>query len=58
MPTFEYRGRRGDQVMTGSSRRARRTRPAPSLRRQQIIVDQVKEKGREIALPFLAAECP
>jgi len=53
MPTFEWKGRRGDRteggVIVAESKEAVRQR----LRRQQIIVTQVKEQGKEIAVPFL-----
>lgn len=58
MPTFEYRGRRGDQVMTGVIEAGSKDEARALLRRQQIIVDQLKEKGREIALPFLRRGVP
>ncbi|MCS7312672.1 MAG: type II secretion system F family protein [Acidobacteria bacterium] len=58
MPTFEYRGRRGDQVMTGLIEAGSKDEARALLRRQQIIVDQLKEKGREIALPFLRRGVP
>jgi type IV pilus assembly protein PilC len=58
MPTFEYRGRRGDQVMTGVIEAGSKDEARALLRRQQIIVDQIKEKGREIALPFLRRGVP
>src|SRR3990172_3818863 len=53
MPSFEWKGRRGDRteggVIVAESKEAVRQR----LRRQQIIVTQVKEQGKEIAVPFL-----
>ncbi|MCI0416389.1 type II secretion system F family protein [bacterium] len=53
MATFEWKGRRGDKVESGvivaESKEAVRAR----LRRQQIIVTQVKEQGKEIAFPLL-----
>lgn len=58
MPIFEYRGRRGGQVMTGVIEAASKDEARTLLRRQQIIVDQIKEKGREIALPFLRRGVP
>lgn len=53
MPTFEWKGRRGDKIEGGvivaESKEAVRSR----LRRQQIVVTQVKEQGKEIAFPLL-----
>ena len=53
MATFEWKGRRGDKIESGvivaESKEAVRAR----LRRQQIIVTQVKEQGKEIAFPLL-----
>src|SRR3989337_1068419 len=53
MPTFEWKGRRGDKIENGvivaENKEAFRSR----LRRQQIIVTQVKEQGKEIAFPLL-----
>ena len=53
MPTFEWKGRRGDRteggVIVAESKEAVRQR----LRRQQIIVTQVKEQGKAISVPFL-----
>ena len=53
MPTFEYRGRRGDQVLAGVIDAGNKDEARAILRRQGLIVEQIKEKGREIALPFL-----
>ena len=52
MPQFEWKGRKrtgetSEGVMTADSRDA----VIQSLRRQQIIVTKVKEKGKEFALP-------
>jgi len=53
MPTFEWKGRRGDKieggVLVAENKEAVRTR----LRRQQIVVTQVREQGKEIAFPLL-----
>jgi type IV pilus assembly protein PilC len=53
MATFEWKGRKGDKIESGvivaESKEAVRAR----LRRQQIIVTQVKEQGKEIAFPLL-----
>ncbi len=55
MPTYEWKGRRGDALQAGvivaESKEAARLK----LRRQQIIVTQLKEKGKEIALPWFKA---
>lgn len=58
MPVYEYRGRQGDRVMTGVIQAASKDEARALLRRQQIIVDQIREKGREIALPFLRRGVP
>lgn len=52
MPMFEYRGRRGDQVMAGVIEAESKDDARVQLKRQQIIVEQLKEKGREITLPL------
>ncbi len=52
MPMYEYRGRRGDQPMVGVIEADSKDEARVQLRRQQIIVEQLKEKGREITLPF------
>lgn len=53
MPTFEWKGRRGDKIEGGvliaENKEAVRTR----LRRQQIVVTQVREQGKEISFPLL-----
>lgn len=53
MPTFEWKGRRGDKieggVLVAENKEAVRTR----LRRQQIVVTQVREQGKEISFPLL-----
>ncbi len=53
MPVFEYRGRRGDQPMTGVIEAASKDEARLMLRRQQIVVEQIKQKGREITIPFV-----
>ena len=53
MPTFEYRGRRGDQIITGIIEASSKDEALALLRRQQIIADQITKKTREITLPFL-----
>jgi type IV pilus assembly protein PilC len=44
--------------MTGVIEAGSKDEARALLRRQQIIVDQIKEKGREIALPFLRRGVP
>jgi len=58
MPTFEWkgRGRTGDQAGTlvADSKDA----VIASLRRQQIVVTAVKEKGKELAVPKFGGKVP
>jgi type IV pilus assembly protein PilC len=58
MPTFEWkgRGRTGEQagVLVADSKDA----VINTLRRQQIVVTAVKEKGKEIALPKFGGKVP
>ena len=58
MPTFEWkgRGRAGETagVLVADSKDA----VVASLRRQQIVVTAVKEKGKEIALPKMGGKVP
>jgi type IV pilus assembly protein PilC len=53
MPTFEWKGRRGDKIEGGVIVAENKEAVRSRLRRQQIIVTQVKEQGKEIAVPFL-----
>ena len=58
MPTFEWkgRGRTGEQtgVLVADSKDA----VISSLRRQQIVVTAVKEKGKEVAFPKFGGKVP
>ena len=58
MPTFEWkgRGRAGEQtgVLVADSKDA----VIASLRRQQIVVTAVKEKGKELAVPKFGGKVP
>ncbi len=58
MPTFEWkgRGRTGEQagVLVADSKDA----VIATLRRQQIVVTAVKEKGKEIAFPKMGGKVP
>ena len=52
MPTFEWKGRgRAGQDQTGVLVADSKDAVIAALRRQQIVVTAVKEKGKEIALP-------
>ena len=52
MPTFEWKGRaRGGQDQTGVLIADNKESVIAMLRRQQIVVTAVKEKGRELAFP-------
>jgi len=53
MPTFEWKGRRGDKIEGGVIVAENKEAVRARLRRQQIVVTQVKEQGKEIAFPFL-----
>jgi type IV pilus assembly protein PilC len=52
MPTFEWKGRRGDRIEGGVLVAENKEAVRARLRRQQIIVTQVKEQGKEIAIPI------
>ncbi|MBV9495377.1 MAG: type II secretion system F family protein, partial [Acidobacteria bacterium] len=59
MPTFEWRGRgRTGQDQTGVLVADSKDAVIASLRRQQIVVTAVKEKGKEIAVPKLGGKVP
>jgi type IV pilus assembly protein PilC len=53
MPSFEWKGRKGDKleggVIVAENKEAVRAR----LRRQQIVVTQVREQGKEVSFPLL-----
>lgn len=53
MPTFEWKGRRGDKIEGGVIVAENKEAVRVRLRRQQIVVTQVKEQGKEIAFPLL-----
>ncbi len=56
MPTYEWKGKRGDLVQAGTIVAESKEAARLKLRRQQIIVTQIKEKGKEIALPWFKAK--
>jgi type IV pilus assembly protein PilC len=59
MPTFEWRGRnRTGQDQTGVLVADSKDSVAATLRRQQIVVTAVKEKGKEIAVPKFGGKVP
>ena len=52
MPTFEWKGTaRNGQTQTGVLVADSKDAVIAMMRRQQIVVTAVKEKGKEIALP-------
>ncbi len=59
MPTFEWKGRgRAGQDQTGVLVADSKDAVITSLRRQQIVVTAVKEKGKEIAFPKFGGRVP
>ncbi|MFN2442150.1 MAG: type II secretion system F family protein [Thermoanaerobaculia bacterium] len=59
MPTFEWKGRgRGGQDQTGVLVADSKDAAIAVLRRQQIIVTAVKEKGKELAFPKFGGSVP
>ena len=59
MPTFEWKGRnRSGQDQTGVLVADSKDAVAAVLRRQQIQVTAVKEKGKEIAVPKFGGKVP
>jgi len=59
MPTFEWKGRnRTGQDQTGVLTADSKDAVAAVLRRQQIVVTAVKEKGKEIAVPKFGGKVP
>ena len=59
MPTFEWKGRgRGGQDQTGTLVADSKDTAIAMLRRQQIIVTAVKEKGKELAFPKFGGGVP
>src|SRR5215212_5220870 len=59
MPTFEWRGRgRAGQDQTGVLVADSKDAVITTMRRQQIVVTAVKEKGKEIAVPKFGGKVP
>src|ERR1044071_6030829 len=59
MPTFEWRGRgRNGQDQTGVLVADSKDAVIAAMRRQQIVVTAVKEKGKEIAVPKFGGKVP
>ena len=59
MPTFEWKGRgRGGQDQTGVLVADSKEAAIGALRRQQIVVTAVKEKGKELAFPKWGGKVP
>jgi type IV pilus assembly protein PilC len=54
MPTYVYKGRnRANEVVTGEKTAENRETLERMLKREQVVLTNVREKGREIALPKL-----
>ncbi|HUP64683.1 MAG TPA: type II secretion system F family protein [Thermoanaerobaculia bacterium] len=59
MPTFEWKGRgRGGKDTTGTLVADSKDAAVAALRRQQIVVTAVKEKGKELAFPKWGGKVP
>ncbi len=59
MPTFEWKGTaRNGQTQTGVLVADSKDAVIAMMRRQQIVVTAVKEKGKEIALPKFGGGVP
>ncbi len=59
MPTFEWKGRgRNGQDQTGMLVADSKEAVIAMMRRQQVVVTAVKEKGKEIALPKFGGKVP
>jgi type IV pilus assembly protein PilC len=59
MPTFEWKGTaRNGQTQTGVLVADSKDAVIASMRRQQVVVTAVKEKGKEIALPKFGGKVP
>src|SRR5438552_18493566 len=59
MPTFEWKGTaRNGQVQTGVLVADTKDSVVAAMRRQQITVTAVKEKGKEIAVPKFGGKVP
>jgi type IV pilus assembly protein PilC len=53
MPSFEWKGTRGNKIEGGVITAENKEAVKLKLRRQQIVVTQVREQGKEVAIPFL-----
>ena len=53
MPSFEWKGRRGDKIEAGVIVAENKEAVRARLRRQQIVVTQVREQGKEVSFPLL-----
>ncbi len=54
MPTFAYKGRnRLNEIVSGEKEAASQDELRALLRREQIVMTQASEKGREISIPKL-----
>src|SRR5436853_1588240 len=59
MPTFEWKGTaRNGQTQTGVLVADTKDAVIAAMRRQQIVVTAVKEKGKEIAVPKFGGKVP
>jgi type IV pilus assembly protein PilC len=59
MPTFEWKGTaRNGQVQSGSLVADSKDSVIAAMRRQQIVVTAVKEKGKEIGIPKFGGKVP
>ncbi len=59
MPTFEWKGTgRNGQVQTGVLVADSKDSVIATMRRQQVVVTAVKEKGKEIAVPKFGGKVP
>jgi type IV pilus assembly protein PilC len=56
MPTFVYKGRnRMNEIVTGERAADNREALERLLRREQVILTSAREKGKELALPFVSS---
>src|SRR5947209_15098364 len=59
MPTFEWKGTaRNGQVASGTLVADSKDAVINMMRRQQIVVTAVKEKGKELAIPKFGGKVP
>ena len=59
MPTFEWKGKgRNGQEQTGVLVADSKDAVVAMMRRQQVVVTGVKEKGKEIAVPKFGGRVP